>query len=481
MHEKQTLDMFIKNAVFATVLLILPLAASSQEFSSLEISSLQGVLKTFLDSRVRKTEEKVRKNSIDVINRLQTAEREMIASISKRDSSIRNRESEINEFYIVQEKILNQTGESLGNSRHYYTPLLDSIQGVLRFLNTENELKTIAGPETDNLLKEFYDVQANLDRLTSFEKMLNGRIDGIINSYPKDLVDRYTKRLHKLVNEYSDKVRKIKELYESPGKKVTGVFSKFSRSEKFQAFMNKNSMLASFFRLPGNGIKLEPQEIVGLQTRKSVEQLMASQLGIPGISIDQQVNSMFQRSQSLMPQDQMDSLNISGGVAEDDVKQKDRKPVVSEKQRKWGFGFNFQTTRYNGIFPVTIDFGGQVNYRISDKFYTGVGISYKLGLGNNFQSIKLTHEGVGLRSGMDFNIKKSFFVSGGFEVNYFQRITDFDQLKDLSQWQNSALLGAMQKVKIGRSSSTIQLMYDFLHNKHVPRTQPVLFRFGYQF
>jgi hypothetical protein len=479
--QKQTLNMVVKNVVAATFLFILPMAASSQEFSKVDISSLQGVLKMFLDSKVKKAEEKIRKNSIDVVHRFKETEEDMIASMAKRDSSLREMESKICEFYTVQEEKLNQTGQGHFKSRHYYTPLLDSIQCLLRFLNTEIELKAISTRETSNLLTEFDEVQANLDQVTALEKILIGRIDQIVESYPKDLIDKYTKRLRKLSSEYSTNIQKLKKLYETPGKVMSRVFSRFSRSEKFQEFMSKNSIMAEFFRMPVNGTRLEPEAIAGLQTRKLVEQLMASQLGMPGVNIDQQVSHLFHRTESTMPQNDMDSLNVSGKRVENEIKRKELKREVSGKQSKIGFGFNFQTTGYNGIFPVTVDFGGQVNYRISDKFYTGVGVSYKLGLGNNFQSFKLTHEGVGLRSGLDFNIKKSFFISGGFEVNYFKRITDFDQLKDLSQWQNSALLGAMQKVRIGRASSTIQLMFDFLHNKHVPRTQPVLFRFGYQF
>jgi hypothetical protein len=259
------------------------------------------------------------------------------------------------------------------------------------------------------------------------------------------------------------------------------VFRKISQLEKFQAFMSKNSMLATFFRLPGNGTILDRGAVVGLQTRQTVEQLLESQLGVPGTSIEQQVNNLFQLSQSTMPQADNDSLKRLGRAEKHDEKNQSQRSKTTGIQDRLRFGFNFQTTRNNGMFPVTVDLAGQVNYRMSEKLYAGLGIAYKLGLGNNFQSMKLTHEGVGIRSGLDFNVRKSFYISGGFETNYFKRISDLRQLHDFSQWQNSAMLGVMHKVRIGKASSTIQLLYDILHNRHTPRTQPVLFRFGYQF
>jgi len=52
--------------------------------------------------------------------------------------------------------------------------------------------------------------------------------------------------------------------------------------------------------------------------------------------------------------------------------------------------------------------------------------------------IHVTHQGIGLRSFLDYKIKGSFYVSGGYELNYRSAFKDIDALKDRSAWQKAA-------------------------------------------
>ena len=79
--------------------------------------------------------------------------------------------------------------------------------------------------------------------------------------------------------------------------------------------------------------------------------------------------------------------------------------------RRLEFGINIQSQRSNGYFPVTSDIGLSLGYRLNDKSTIGVGISYKVGWGKNIQHINITHQGVGLRSFVDWKIKGSFWLS----------------------------------------------------------------------
>jgi hypothetical protein len=97
--------------------------------------------------------------------------------------------------------------------------------------------------------------------------------------------------------------------------------------------------------------------------------------------------------------------------------------------------------------------------------------------------VQLTRQGTGLRSFLDFQLKKSFWLSGGTEWHYRQQESDALQaLPSYQPWQKLALLGLTKKYKVNsRFQGKMQLLYDFLHQQHTPTSQAILFRVGYTF
>lgn len=148
-------------------------------------------------------------------------------------------------------------------------------------------------------------------------------------------------------------------------------------------------------------------------------------------------------------------------------------------------GTNFQNTGSNSFLPATSDLGLSLGFRINDKSIVGVGASYKLGWGKNIRSIKFTHEGIGIRSFLDWKLKGSLFISGGYEQNYRTRFNNLQLLRtNPSYWQTSGLLGISKIVSMNNKwlkKTKVQLYYDFMYKQNIPVTQPVLFRFGYGF
>jgi hypothetical protein len=122
-----------------------------------------------------------------------------------------------------------------------------------------------------------------------------------------------------------------------------------------------------------------------------------------------------------------------------------------------------------------------IGYKLNDKSSLGVELSYKMGMGT-LRHISFTSQGLGLRSYMDWRIKKQIYVAGGYEMNYNSAFKKIEQLKNYNSWQRSALMGVSKKYKISaKVQGEMKLLYDFLANAHVPVSQPVVFRLGYKF
>ena len=107
-------------------------------------------------------------------------------------------------------------------------------------------------------------------------------------------------------------------------------------------------------------------------------------------------------------------------------------------------------------------------------------MSYKLGLGRDIRHIKLTHQGIGFRSFLDVKFKGSFFLSGGLEYDYRSGFANIQQLLP-DRWQRHALLGLSKKYQVSKKvKGEMKILYDFLHKRAIPYSQPVVFRMGYK-
>ena len=145
-------------------------------------------------------------------------------------------------------------------------------------------------------------------------------------------------------------------------------------------------------------------------------------------------------------------------------------------------GFNLQSAKTSTYFPVTTDFGFSAGYKLNDKSIIGIGAAYKLGWGADWSHIHISNQGVGFRTFVDWKIKGSLWLSGGAEMNYFHPMQSLEIYKDYTLWQKAALLGLSKKYNVGKKfKGNAQFLYDFLHAQHMPRTQPLLFRVGYNF
>jgi hypothetical protein len=165
-----------------------------------------------------------------------------------------------------------------------------------------------------------------------------------------------------------------------------------------------------------------------------------------------------------------------------DFKPNDQKTKTFWKRIE--YGVNFQTTHNNYYFPTVTDLGLSLGYKLGHSNFVGVGASYKLGWGNGIQHVALSSHGVELRSFLEIKIKGSFSATGGFEYNYTTPFTSFQDIRQIQRWTQSGLIGISKTVSMKSrffKQTKLQLLWDFLSYQQVPKTQPVLFRIGYNF
>lgn len=306
---------------------------------------------------------------------------------------------------------------------------------------------------------------------------------------------KYLQKINKESYYYIETLRNYKEIFSDPKKTEELAVKLLQKIPGFDAFMRKNSILASLFRLPqtpseGGGLNSLP----GLQTRASVNNLIQQQLSAGGPNAQQQFQQSMQAAQSQLNELKNKIIKGGGSNSNDNIAEGFKPNDQRSKTfwQKWELGMNIQSSRGTSIYPVSSDLGLSAGFRPHNKFVAGVGFAGRIGWGRDIRHISLSYSGISARSFAEWKLKGSFHAAAGFEMNYRPEIRRLELLKDYSAWQRSGLVGISKVLSLssprrGRSGggffkkTKLQLLWDFMSYQQVPRTQPVLVRVGYSF
>lgn len=361
-----------------------------------------------------------------------------------------------------------------------YIPYLDTLSTSLTYLCKFHNLKSKA----QQPLASVHNLQSKLLQTEKAQEYFDQRktqLKQLLSSYtkvPAGLQKEYNK-LSKTAYYYSAQVREYKEMLKDPKKIERKALAILREVPAFQQFMKKNSQLASLFRMPDN---TDPaQSLAGLQTRASVQGLIQQRLSAGGPDAMQIVKQNVAEAMKHLD-DLKDKINQLGGNGGSDVDMPDFKPNNQKTKsflKRLEYSTDFQFAKSSTLFPSTANIGLGAGYKLNDKSLIGVGVAYKMGMGS-IDHISFTHQGLGLRSYVDYKLKKTFYLSGGYEMNYNAAFKNIAQLREYSAWQRSGLIGLSKKYEISKKmKGEMKVLWDFLAREHVPVSEPLIFRFGY--
>ena len=417
-----------------------------------------------------------------MLERVQKQEAKLKKRLALKDSLVGNQLFSIQDRYSsLAEKIKHPSAVKGLNE---YMPKLDSLKTGLQFLDQAKSLQDKFPKEwvgkISSANKSIEGLQSKLRQADEIKSFIKERKQLLKEQFEKYGMTKELKKLNREIYYYQQQINEYKSMLKDPKKLQERAIAELRKLPAFTEFMKKNSQLAQLFRLPDN--YGTPESLAGLQTRASVQGLLQARFASSGANPQQYLQQQMGQAQGELNK-LKDKINKAGGGSSD-IEMPDFKPN-SQKTKSFltriEYSANVQSQKTNVFLPVTSDIALTAGYKLNDKSVIGVGMSGKIGWGSGWQHIKLTYEGIGLRSYVDMKIKGSIWISGGYEQNYQQAFTKIDQLKNLNAWQTSGLIGLSKKYKIGKKTNNLQLLWDFLSYQQVPRRQPILFRIGYVF
>jgi hypothetical protein len=435
--------------------------------------------------KVEQTDKQITHLTGKTLRKLQKQEQKLYRKLYKIDSVAANNifSKTVHHYQQAHEKVqgkVQQVGKAYNGE---YISYLDTLTSSIAFLNEGKEL-----------VKKSKEIQQKVNEVSSKVSGLNNTIQQTeeIKKYIrerkeflKQQLGKYTKlskdltKLNKTVFYYTQQVREVKEALQDPKKAEEKILSLLRESKFFQDFMQEHSFLAGLFEIPSN---YSSASVGGLQTVQQVNQIMQTRMSAMGPNAQQQVQQNIQAAQQ-----QLADMKKRFPMLTSTAEMPDFEPNMERTRqfkKRLEFGSNFQTVRARNFFPTTTDISLSLGYKINKNSVAGVASSVKMGWGSSFDNIRITSQGLSFRSFLDWKLKGSFWISGGYEQNYLTAFRSVNELQTKAVWKQGALIGVSKVVSVKSNffkKTKVQVLYDFFWNQKVPVTQPVLFRMGYNF
>ncbi len=482
---------------------------------------------TYLDHRVGALEKSLDKTGNlqqQLLKRLKRKEDKMLRKLAKQDSALYKQYLTGHTNYDSIAKLSNDTTKRLQLSSNNKT--IDSLKGIKRFIeNQSSKLGAAAGslgsagitiPGTENLnsLQQKLNVQTLTDQLiqqhTSDLKQLAGgaNISGLQN-IQKDVF--YTKQ----------KIKAYKDLADDPDAAEQKAFESLQGVEGFDKYLNQNG---NAFGGLGNDASEASLQSMGYQTKSQVDGILQSALGNNMNNVQQQMSQ-----QIIQYSDKLNGIKKQVDAAKNDISQAkqtfndakneansvknnlknvDKPDFKVNKEKGKPFWkrietqYNFQTSRSStdGTKPAMMNIGASAGYKQTEKLTFGLGLALNTGLGQNWQHLKLSYEGITIRANADWLWIYGFSFQAGYERSFIPSNRSYltsntDQVNNNNQTsqptdnplttifggqQQTAYVGVMKRYKITTKwNGTFMVGYNFLWQTGGESRSPWMIRFGY--
>jgi hypothetical protein len=407
-------------------------------------------------------------------------------------------------------KLQSDTGSAHPKLTGQYQPYTDSLQTALAFFQKNPQVlgqsTNTAIPGNPSLSPEIRAQLLNsITQLRALQAKMQdaGQIKAYMQQRKQILSQYFTQHtnfqsfltkpfagMQRTMYYYSAQVNQYRAMLNSPDQIEQKAMAMLSRLPAFGSFMKTNSQLSSIFSLPGASSK--PQVLAGLQTRNQVSDAVKGQLTTAATGSNNN-NGTSSNSSPTLPGNAQSELatykaklsQLGGGSGDIDApnfRPNDQK--TRSFLHRLQYGIDFQTTQGTYYFPTMTSLGLSLGYRLGHGNDIGVGAAMKIGWGTGFNHIAVTGQGMGLRSFFDIHIQGTWSATGGFEYNYTQPFTEYQQIRQIQNWTKSGLIGVSKTISMKSrwlKQTKLSLLWDFLSYYQLPQTEPLVFRVGYNF
>lgn len=380
-------------------------------------------------------------------------------------------------------------------NRNYFA-YSDTLRQALVFLKNRSGIGGQTGAMSDGLsssLQQLDVLEGRLNTIATIRYFLEQRLqvlNGVVARFPQCL--GRLRELNKAAYYYSAQIAQYKSALKDPAAIETRMLQLVGRSPAFQNLMQTHGQLAGLFapRASLTSLPLSTSTAVsGLPTRAMVQEYIRKNMPLFSDTTDvaAQLQSKFTAAGTQLHESggspdqaagQLPVAGLAGNAVQPAFTPNSQRTKPFGRRIEWSVDVQFG--KAFSYLPATANIGVKAGYRLNDRLIAGIGADYVMGMGMGWKDIHFNSQGIGLRAYGKWLITKGWNVQGGAELNYMTAFRSISQLRNLPNWQTSALLGISKQYRLSRKmNGNFQVLYDFLYRQHLPNTQPLLFRLGY--
>jgi hypothetical protein len=489
----------MRNVVLATLFIafVSALYAQDRQLGSGPVPTTDSLNKALAQFRGGKYLDQVDRQASALNNQLTSQSAKYLQAAASEENQLKNRLQKIDSgaagslfgnvserYGQLQSALVKGTPTGiLGHAPASYLPSLDSMKNTLLFLRAnQDKLTGLTSVQAQKLSSAVANVQALESKLQAVENLktvLQQRQQYLTQQLGKFGMAGQLGQMNQTVYYYKQQISDLKASLQDPSKMQQKAMAVLSQLPAYRSFLAKNSFMGRMFGQPEN-YNLTDSSMKGLQTRAAVQKEIQQKTGVGGPGASQQVSQQVQQATSMMTSLQSKLLQGGNGPDPNDLGFTPNSQKTKSLWKRLEYGANLQFEPATTLLPTLCDAALSLGYRLNDKATVGVGGGLKLGLGNGLQHIAFSGQGASIRSYIDWKMKKNLYLTGGYEENYLSAFQNLDQLRSVTGWQKSGLIGITRQYQIsGKVKAKAQLLFDFLSFSQIPKAQPVIFRVGW--
>lgn len=370
-------------------------------------------------------------------------------------------------------------------------PRIDSLNAINKFIT--GQVPTNQGAETSDFGSRLKDQKTKLLGNQQVNLLIEQRLSFLksMNTDPKTKLNGLG-GMDKQVFYAKLKIQALKEISEDPSKVEEQALEYLQGEEGFDKLLqdasgNNSNDLA--------GKSVDELERMGYQTKRQVTAQLQGKLG-SGLSNVQQ-NMAGQLKNYTDKLKDVKSVQTSIKQAKQSATQLKNvekpafkanpmrgKPFMQRIEKQYNWQANRSTLDGK---PATLQLSGMAGFKHTSKLSYGVGLSLVTGLGQNWKHVKISFEGLGLRSYSAWQWNYGIGAYAGYERNYKQEAFTNSQVEKIASqyskhetklYYDAVLIGLTKTYRISdKLNGSVQVLYDILWREKQLKS-PIQLRFA---
>lgn len=469
---------------------------------------------SYISSRISKTQKYLKRSAKvqhKLLKKLQRSEHDVATLLSKKYPQLYQQYLQNNISYdsmatLSQDSLaLRNKGSPLSDNK-----LIDSLKNIQSFLQKQStKLTSLSSLGNKVGINNDYTSQLN-----SLQQQLNAQqaLQNLIQQQSQHLSSilsannlRGFSSIQKDITAATSKIKYWKGLSQDPDAAEAKALEYLQGIKGFEKSFNTNNAYGGL----GNNATAEDLERLGYQTKRqtaaALQQKFGDNLGKAQEQMGNQIKDYQEKLNGVKEKVSDAKQNIGEAKAGlNEAKstagklKKLKMPVMKNPLRgipfwkRWDVNYNFQTTRAtaDGLRPAMMDWGATAVFNHTPKISYGIGTALSIGLGQDWQHLRFSYEGISLRAYADCKMLHGFSLQAGYEKslrpngrNYINELQKSEESKmmetGLGVLQDAVYTGIMKRYRINKKwSGTMLICYNFLWQQSGMRS-PWMIRLGW--